>query len=225
MKTFLILSICFTLTIARAQTLDTTAHSKFDFGFSFSPDYNYRVLSASNDNGWAKNFYDTLEVPKYGYTCGFNVVYNFNEHFNLGSGILFSDKGERTKKYVIQPVNNYINHYYYLDVPIRANYYLTISKVKLYASAGINANIFLGTESSVSTGNSGEKNNFGSSSAMSRFALSFIGGVGMDCHLTDRWYVKIEPLYRRFFMSANNDAGLKKYFYSFGLNIGIYCHI
>lgn len=221
MRKFILIFIFFLHGYAFAQPVDSSHFSKFDIGFSFSPDYSYRTLKTSGSDAWMKEFYDTLEVSRFGYTGGVNVAYHLNEKLLLSSGILFSDKGERTKKYAIPPVNNYYNHYYYLDIPVKATYYVLVKKIKLFLTGGFTANIFLMGKSAVASGNSGETKTVGLSSSISRIGLSFLGGFGIDCPATDRWYFKLEPLYRRSIMPTAN-APVKKYFYSFGFNIGLY---
>jgi len=221
MKNIVFLFFFFFATGFWSQSNDSVYQSRVDFGFSFSPDYSYRILKTGATDTWMKNYYDTLEVPRFSYTIGLNVVFNLNERFFLSTGLLFADRGEKTKKYIIPPVNNYLNHYYYLCVPVKANYYVLLKKVKLFVTAGFAADIYLNGQSNVDVGSSGEQKIVGLSSNLTRLTFSFIGGAGLDCPLTDRWYFKLEPLYRRSLTPiANSD--IKKYFYSAGLNLGFY---
>lgn len=203
------------------QSADSTTYSKFDIGFTFSPNYSYRTIKTVASKSAMKNFYDTLEVARYSYTGGVNILFHVSKNLALGSGFLFSDQGERTKKYLIQPVNNYVNHYYYIDVPLKANYYLTHKNVKFFITAGLAANIYLNSQTNTEIGNV-EKGYMRLSSDMLRLSVSFIGGLGIDCPLTDRWYFRLEPIYRRS-LTPVADAPLKKYFYSAGLNVGLFC--
>ena len=204
-----------------SQSNDTTYSGKFDLGFSFSPDYSYRVLTSGTENNWMKDSYDTLEVARYAYTTGFSFAYHPDEKFSISVGVLFSDKGEKTKRYTIPPVNNYINHYYYLDLPVKASYYVYSGKIKLYVSVGICTNIYLRGLTHIEVPASAETKKVEMAPGMNAISASFIGGLGIDCPLSNRWYFKLEPNYRRFITPATN-SGVKRYFYSGGLNAGFF---
>lgn len=213
-----------------SQSGDTLRYNKFDIGFSYSPDYSYRKLKTDASNTWMTSIYDTMEVAKFGYTAGFNFIFHVNENLWIGSGLLLSDKGERTKPYSIQPVNNYINHFYYLDIPIKANYYLhhkkyfysKEKKLKFFLSAGTSINIHLSTQTKAESVAAGETETIKSMPEISKINLAFLAGFGIDCPITHHWYFKLEPNYRRS-ITAIADTPIKKYFYSLGLNLGLFC--
>lgn len=212
------------------QSKDSSNYSKFDIGFTFSPDYSYRVLKTDVSKSWIKNSYDTLEVPKFGYTTGLNIIFPLKKKFFISSGLLFADKGERTKRYATQPVNNYTNHFYYLDIPVKVNYYFghrkyyysKPKKIKLFLSAGTSVNVYLSSRTSTETGRNNDKESLSKSIDLSRINISFLAGLGFNTQLTNKWYFKLESNYRR---SINKiaDAPIKKYFYSLGLNAGLFC--
>jgi hypothetical protein len=222
-----IISILFLLLMLNlsSQEKDSITYSKFDVGFTYSPDYSYRVLKTEATNSWIKDAYDTLEVPKYGYTVGLHIVYHVNKNLFVSSGVLFADRGEKTKEYTLQPVNNYTNHYYYLDIPLKANYYLINKKLKLFLTAGAFASVYINSKTTTDVGNSTGKNeNVYTKPDVSKLNFAFVGGLGIDCPVTDRWYFKLEPNYRRSFTPIANTP-IKKYFYSFGVNLGFFCKL
>ena len=213
----------------RSQSTDSTAYTKLDIGFSFSPDYCYRTLKTEDADSWMGYIYDTMEVSKYGYTSGLNIAYHVNHNFSITSGILLSDKGERTKKYNVQPVNNYVNHFYYLDIPVKANLYLhhkkyftsKPKKISYFLTAGFSVNVYLSTQ--LKTENiAGDYQMVKASTELSRVNLAFIAGAGLEAPLSPRWFFKLEPNYRKS-ITKIADAPIKKYLYSFGLNAGIFC--
>jgi len=212
-----------------AQSKDSLKYNKFNIGFTFSPDYSYRILKTDASNQWIKDTYDTLEVSKYGYTTGLNIIFYLNKRLFFSSGLLFADKGERTKNYPIQPVNNYINHFYYLDIPIKANYYFKHKKyfyskpkkIKVFLTGGTSVNVYLSSRTTTKVTND-ETEPFAKSLQLSRLNFSFIAGLGMNCPITNKWYFKLESNYRRSITRVAN-APVKKYFYSLGLNIGLFC--
>jgi hypothetical protein len=232
MKKIISILLLFLVFIAKSQSQDSLGHGKLDVGYTFSPDYSYRTLKSNASNEWIKDTYDTLEVSKYGYTTGLNIVLHINKKLSLNSGLLFSDKGERTKKYPIQPINNYVNHFYYLDIPLKVNYnlghkkyyYSKAKKTKLFLSGGLSANIYLTSRTVTETDNGSEKKSIATRPNLSRLNLSAIAGLGITCPLTNRWYFQLEANYRRSIISIANSS-LKKYFYSYGLNLGLFYRI
>ena len=173
-----------------------------------------------------------MEIAKFGYSTGFNLVYRIKNNFTIESGILFSDKGEKTKKYSLEnspsgnlPISNMdIHHYIYLDIPFKANYYVLTGKLKLFITAGVSANIFLTQKNTSVLGYSDratEKQTSKINSGLSKINFSFIAGIGIDCPITKKINFKIQPVYRR---SINSiiDAPIKSYLYSAGLNLGVF---
>lgn len=204
-----------------SQTEVVEPKGKFDLGFSASPDYSYRILKAEATDTWMKNTYDTAEIARVGFTAGLQVVFHANDKFFFTSGVLFSDRGERTKKYLTPQVNNYINHYYYLSIPLRVNYYLISKKIKVFLSAGASADVYLKSFSVIEFGNAGDTKTLGLSSEISRLNLMVNAGFGIDCPITDRWYFKLQPDYRMS-ITPVSDSPIKKYFIFAGLNMGFF---
>ncbi len=219
------------------QETDSTKIRKIEIGITYSPDYCYRSLKPDAINKWITDIRDTLEIPKLGYTTGLNATFYINKKITLETGILFSDKGEKTKKYVINgstssiqtdnnqaTKNKFIYHYLYFDIPAKVNYYILTKKLKLFLSAGVSTNIFLLQKTtSVLEYNDGhsEKNNSVIHSGFSRINLAVIGGFGINYNLTNRFNFRLEPVYRRSLTSIIK-APVKDYLYSAGLNVGIF---
>jgi len=139
--------------VAFCQTTDNET-SKFLVGFVFSPDYCYRFLKPDSDEKWVAEDRDLMEIPKFGFTTGASLLFKHSEHLTLETGLLYSDKGYKTKFYAnfiyntsdpsIPTSIKYIYHYHYLDIPIKANYNLFSKKFKFFISGGISVNVFLG---------------------------------------------------------------------------------
>lgn len=210
-------------------------------GLTFSPDYCYRTLHPDASVKWIADNRNTLEIPKFGYTTGLNIAKSINKKITLETGLLYSDKGERTKKYsevwltssgqpdpALPTAMTFIYHYIYLDIPIKANYYFLTQKAKFYLTAGISPNVFLSQKTTsileYSDGHNTKKNSSGNSSGFSRINLTVIAGLGFSYDFTNKLYFKIEPTYRRSITSII-DAPIKGYLYSVGLNTGIYYNL
>src|SRR5688500_6533942 len=100
MKEFISILLCFLCLPILGQHHDTIPYKKYDIGFTFSPDYSFRVLKTNfSGDTWVKDTYDTIEVSKYSFTTGLNFIFHVNKHFFIGTGLLLSDKGEKTKEY------------------------------------------------------------------------------------------------------------------------------
>lgn len=211
-----------------SQDTDSLKQKKHYLGFSLSPDFCFRKIKSNSENKWIKDNVDSLEVGKLGYTLGFTYQYVLNKKIDLVSGLLFSNKGEKTKKqYTSKPSQfNYNTQFYYLDIPVLFKYNFFNKKVKFFASAGVSCNIFLTRRTTQITGytNDDKKVNYYSKTGISPVNIALIGSIGLECPLTKKWNFKLEPIYRRS-MSSIANTPIKKYLYSFGLNFGFFTSI
>lgn len=225
MKKTVALLIIFFPFVLLCQTRDSAKSCKVNVGITFSPDYCFRTLKSNTSNDWMKESVDTLEVAKFGYTSGINVVYLLNNRITLATGVLLANKGEKTKKYFGShaQIFNYNSQYYYLDIPVKFNYYILNKKLKLFLTGGLSANVFITHKVTQIAGytNDDKKTAFYNKSGLSKINPSFLVGFGIDCALTNKWYFKLEPLYRRSITPIAN-APIKKYLYSAGLNFGFF---
>jgi opacity protein-like surface antigen len=212
--------------------VDSTKAKKIDIGFSYSSDYCYRTLKADASNKWIADSRNEMEIPKIGYTVGLNLAYKLNTKLVVEAGVLFSDKGEKTRKISYtesasgqsERYTIYKYHYNYLDIPIKVNYYFPIGKFKLYATAGVSTNIFLNEKITTVQGHSfsdAEKNTVNTYSKFSRINLSMLIGAGLNYNVSEKMFLKAEPIYTRSITSIVN-APVKSYLYSVGLNLGVY---
>lgn len=218
-------------TLLVAQENSPTA-SKLAIGFTFSPDYSYRSLSVGQSSIWMGSFLD-YDVPKFGYTTGFNLAYNASERIKLETGLLLANKGMKTKDILldfglgVQEFSSvrYKYNFYYLDVPFKVNYYLSEGKTRFYLTAGLSANVSIAYKvTSIITENNGEtrkSKDLGFNTFGNRFQLAALGGLGIEHDLNDKLYFKLEPIYRRA-LTSFTPPPIRYYFYSIGLNTGIF---
>lgn len=228
---FLLPYALFSITIDSIKTVDSIKNNKCEIGFSFSPDYSYRSLKSDASNQLIKEIRDTLEVPKFGYTAGINLLFHIHKKIVVETGLLFSDKGEKTKKTSFVNVTNdqlptyytYKYHYYYLDIPLKVNYYVLMGKLKIYLTAGISGNIFLTQKTTLLEGHDNKdtkRTSFTFNPEFNRFNLAFVAGAGINYKVSKRTDLKVEPIYRRSITPIDNFP-IKVYLYSAGLNIGL----
>lgn len=207
---------------------DSTKSKRLEMRISFSPDYCFRKLKPDADSKWIADVRDTLEIPKFGYTVGFGFAYKINKKISVEAGVLFSDKGERTKKYILENVPSgqhateysFNFHNYYLDIPVKANYFILTGKLKLYVTAGVSVNVFLNQKiTSITTfANSDKRTTSKNDQGFSRINLAYLGGVGIVYPINTKTTLNIEPIYSRSITSIIN-APVKSYLYSMGINI------
>ncbi|MCX6296038.1 MAG: outer membrane beta-barrel protein [Bacteroidetes bacterium] len=209
---------------------DSIKTNKMELGMSFSPDFCFRKLKPAADSKWIADIRDTLEVPKFGYTVGANFTFKVNNKIDLETGVFFSDSGEKTKKYSLVDVPSGQKaikyscnfHDYYLNIPVKVNYYFLIHKLNFYLTAGISANIFVYQKTTLITsyGNSDSKTTSKSTPGFSRVNIAVLAGFGIKYPVTNKINLKIEPLYMHSATSIIK-APIKTYFYSLGVNVGI----
>jgi hypothetical protein len=232
MKTIHLLFIIFLPFTLFSETGDSVKTKKLQIGITYSPDYSYRKLKSDASGKLIADLRDTMEIGKYGYTTGINFVYLINKKISIASGLLLSDKGERTKKYIllnpatgVLPVNNtFIYHYMYLDIPVKANYYILTEKLKLFVTAGVSANFFLTQKTTSILGynsRSSEKKTSTVESDFLKINFAYTVGFGIDYPISNKFIFKLEPIYQRSITSVIN-APVKSYLYSVGLNVGLY---
>ena len=218
---------------ALSSTIDSLKIKKnIEIGVSYSPDICYRKLKSDENSKWISDIRDTMEVAKLGYTAGLNIVYWYKNNISFETGLLFSDKGEKTKKYSLGnfsstklPINNIdIHHYYYLAFPIKANYYFVNKKCKLFVTGGITTNLFLSQKNTSILGYSdrdSEKKTTKINSELSSINFSFLIGAGIDYPLSDKSNLKFEPSYSRSINSITS-APVKSYLSAIGFKLGVY---
>ena len=206
------------------QSNESIKKSKIDLGYTFSPDYSYRFLKSNSNDQWIVDNYDSLEFSKFGYALGINGVYNLKPNLTISSALLFSNKGYQTKKELTPSLINYISNYYYIDIPIKVSYYFFTEKFRLYLSGGFSTNVFLKHTLITKQDGSNEVFRLTDNSSISKINLALNSGIGFDVNLTDKWYFKMECLYKQSITPIGNTP-IKKYLYSISPNLGFYVHI
>lgn len=217
-------------------TAQTDSTSRFSYGIAASADYCYRTLTSEPATEWIMDSRNAYEIPKIGFTAGLQARYMMNKRFSLDAGLLFADRGERSKDYVLLysqpdpafPTKARFNyHYYYLDVPVTASYFFTIgNKSRIYLSAGIAPNIFLAYNNAATLTYADERtekenNKITGNSIFNPVTVSFVGGVGFSTSFGKHLGLNIQPVYRRSFMSIVKDTSIDQFLYSGGLEVSL----
>ena len=218
-----------------AQVLPTKKLTRFQVGVSFSPDVCYRKLEktdSSSFNDYVIDQRNEMEIPIVGYSGEVNVRYSFSRFFSMESGIQFSTKGYQTKKQNIvsfppEPgfptAVKYIDHFYYLDIPLKINFSAGKNKWRFVSSIGASAN-FLLNASVTQVAYYADKTDRSTSSAGYSFKKLNVTpqvSIGLDYQFTDKMSLSVEPTFRYGILKII-DSPITGYLFTIGLNAGYY---
>ncbi|MDD3527255.1 MAG: hypothetical protein RBR47_11660 [Bacteroidales bacterium] len=148
----------------------------------------------------------------------------------LDAGLHFANKGYKSEW--IDASNpqgelseaRWFDHFYYLDIPITAKFFITKKKFSMFASLGLSPSIFLDNKYYLEVKYvSGESKEHHTESQMDAKSVNLVmlAGIGVDYAVTNRLSVRIEPVYRRSLTAINGDP-TKFYLWSAGANVGLY---
>jgi hypothetical protein len=220
--------------LSRAQLPESPKTGRLSVGLVFSPDICYRTLTSGESGKWLVDSRNAFEIPKFGYTTGLSLIYKLKGHIRLETGLLFSDKGQKTKSETINVMEpdtlfpqqfRLVNKYYYLDIPLKLNWLLRDKRLKLLITAGLSANIFLSEQTTsflnFENGTTKKYTNHVKNSGLSAVNLAFLAGFAAEYELSKHLIIRLEPIYRRSLTPIVNSS-LKTYLYSTGMNTGIY---
>lgn len=222
-----------------AKSWDGGSLSKWTLGLNFSPDYSYRVLIKTTPRSQATiDYRNDVDRPKFSFTTGFMTAYQFNDKINFEAGLLYADKGENTRliypNYIFLSGQNdpnipvsFYNQYHeiYIDIPLKIAFNYDRKKFSYFFAGGFSPSIYLYTHY-INTSNyhNGISKTFQSSEPRgnSFLNIAFIASAGIKYDLGTNFKLRIEPTYRQSFSSVVVGTEMKDYFYSLGLNMGIY---
>lgn len=217
----------FTLPIF-GQSTEVNSDRTLFLGLAFSPDYSYRTISSEMN----VDLWNAAEEPKFGFTTGLVALFKFNPRFALETGLQFSDKGYKIQSTIrnsepwppnpLQKSTN-IFHYQYLDIPVKANYFILTKRLKIFVSAGISANIFLNNKTTLiyDYDDGSMETESVSEPDLKALNVAAMVGVGMDYAIANRLHLRVEPIFRH---SVTNtlDAPISRYPYSLGANTALF---
>ncbi len=238
MKRLLILTIILLSFTAYGQDSTVVKNRWFNIGVNFSPDFCYRTLKR-NDNSisietWneIKNYEDSIEIHKLGYTTGINFGFRINKHISIETGIQYSNKGYKTIPVMIvydfneQPeLGTMIIKYSYYDIPLRVNFSFLKKRIQIIAGAGIVLNFLqqvnckiipkkptttFKTETHISHYDY-DKSNF-----------SPTVNIGLKYKINNRMSLQAEPTFRYGYFCIDPVSYEATHLWNVGLNIGYY---
>ena len=139
--------------ICNAQSKKTD--NKILIGYNFSSDYNYRTLKNNDGKAMTDIVIESRnenEIAKFGYTTGFNLLFNCSANWGFETGIQYSNNGYQTKKQNLVfeipnetlPINaKFIYSYQYVGIPVKARFSFGKKNIRGIAAVGVLTNILV----------------------------------------------------------------------------------
>jgi hypothetical protein len=211
-----------------------TSQKKIQIGVNVSPDYCYRTLGNPSGGDTAAAIIgrrNGFETSRIGYTAGVSLQYRINDLISLEGGVQFSSKGYEIDNIRVTDYNNpqggdeakLIYEYQYIDIPLKANFFIGKKRLRFIGSTGIAANIFIADKSTLkyTKVDKPDESVPRLSGAPNMLSLSSLVSAGIDYKINDWMNVRIEPVFR-YGLIKMYDAPIGQHLYSAGLNVGWY---
>lgn len=227
---FLALSIT-----ALAQEKPANNFSRFQIGFSFSPDACYRTLKntdGSESSDFVIDIRNDMETTKFGYTTGANFQYNLNRFWGVSLGVHYANKGYQDKKIDVVPPTSqldpslpkqikFIQNFHTLDLPIKLNFTLGKNKFRFTTGIGAAANFLLKESQTIVMYYTDRttRNSESSGYNYKKWNLSPFLSFGIDHQIAQNMILRVEPTIRYGIMPII-DAPVTGYLFSAGVNVG-----
>ena len=212
--------ILFTALPSFAQQNDTLKYNNVKMGLAIAPSFSSRYLKAESDAQTNAEYFDSIENPHLGYSVGLNFGYQISKRFAINSGLLFSNKAQGSKAASLESILNYTNNIYYLDLPLKFNYYYSVKKSKFYLTGGANFSYFLANKISYRKENITDKFT-AVSDDLNNFNIAGVIGLGVDLPIYKRWAFNFEANYQHAFTPVLNTP-IKRYLYSINPTIALF---
>ncbi|MBO9702712.1 MAG: PorT family protein [Sporocytophaga sp.] len=180
--------------------------------------------------GGRKDLRKSLEKegkPKLGYTLGVDLIYRFNDKIAIETGVFYSNKGSKSEINIQSFDSVFAGGYikstsvlHYIDLPIKANFYvLRKRKIQIFLAGGLAANFLLKHHTKLQT----NIPNLIYIDNTQKIGVSVLGSLGLDLPVTSRMFVRVEPIFRRSLTRISKyDGPIKSYLYNPGLSFGVY---
>jgi Outer membrane protein beta-barrel domain len=232
MKQLLILFSALAALTVKSQNTKRTAF----IGFSFSPDYNFRVIKSDNKDifgGFTTETRNDIEIGKFGYTAGVSLVQQVSKQVVLETGVQFTNMGYKTKKQQLSfetptpgiPIRAQVIYaYQYMSIPIKARITFGEKLVRLASSIGFNTSFLTTAKQTVFLEEAnGEINKTSTSNKREFKAINIMPfvGIGVNYALNQKLQVFAEPTLR-YGLIKTTSTPVKESLWNVGLNMGVY---
>ena len=128
----------------------------WDLSLYASPDYDYRIFSGNDTNNFGADYYNSIEIPRIGYSLGFSVGVNISKVVTFQFGVLYQNSGYKTTTLVDSikdQYNRFMNtvdyhkdlRYHSLNIPLLFKFNLfKAGKTEFKLGLGLSPTLFMG---------------------------------------------------------------------------------
>ena len=224
-------------TAVHAQKTETPKNPKAVYaGIHLSPDYSFRTLKNTSDaavNDLIIGMRNDIEIARFGYTTGVNLLFHCSKNVGLETGIQYSTKGYSSKyrEIIFQIPEPGLPEkfkstysYQYVGIPLKARFVFGDNKIRLLSSVGIITNWLLQVKQSTVLAYADgrmESSKQSSKEDFNRLDLSPIVSVGIDYRFSDKLYLSVEPAFRYGLLKTAKST-IAEHLWSAGVQFGIY---
>lgn len=216
-------------------------------GLSFSPDMAYRTLHNSDGANMGSSQLDDRndrESPRFGFTGGLLMGYNFSSRFGLETGLQYAVRGWQSvnsnptfgdpidpRRGVVQDGDNplpsqitFRYHFHYLDIPLRAVFSFGTGKVRFISSLGVSTSILIdASQTSIVQYPDADtqRNTYSQDGDFEATNFFPTASAGMDYMINDKLNLRVEPTFR-YGLVPINEAPVSSNLWSAGVNFTCY---
>lgn len=206
--------------IAQGQSLSVEAVA--------GPTLAYRILTTERSS------WDFLkgERPIISYAGGLRAIYSFNESWSAGVGLGYARKGfshapiELTNDFgdpVLEPViaTEPKVAFTFLELPLFARYTIVQNEyIKFYAQSGLFTGFLLRERAQILEWPSGELKYVTVENSFARpVNVGLQAGAGLQFPVSGPWQIGVEPTLNSHLLSLHGDGPVKRWLFSFGINL------
>jgi len=205
-------------------------------GYSTAPTYSFRTLKNNDGSSSSDIVIDARnnnEVAKFGYRTGINFLFNVSGSIRFETGIVFTNKGYKTKKLdltFIPPdpslpaTAKSVFSFQYIGIPLIARFITGKNKLRFISSVGLTTNFLLSvkqnTKYEYADGRT-DRSNQSSTSGFKKVDISPSIGAGIDYKLNNKICLVAEPMFE-YGIVKTRDTPVSEHLWNAGINIGFY---
>jgi hypothetical protein len=213
---------------SNCQNEKTSSDTKISVGLNFSPEICYRTLKDNSGNSNINNLIDLKnkwEEPGFGFTTGVNVRYHISQIFLIegalqylnfkykntfdSTGLNFGDMIDPRYGF-IYPTVGAVNHFHYLNLPLKFKVRFGKSKIMFISGAGITPGILLKNIDPLE-----EYNSFNLFSSIS---------AGIEYNINENISLNIEPQFNYGVLKIN-EYDVTEHLWHGGINFACYYNL
>jgi len=199
--------------------------NKLKLSVGISSDYSSRNISPSDSFSYAVAQKYGLEVVKYGkisYSIYANLIYKFNSHFELLTGVGYNNKGYNTRYKPLTFTPRYYTvkqNYHYLYIPFQLYYIKPHNQYKLISSLGFNLDYLLSASSlSYQHGQRFQTKTILDKTPYEKFNITPIASLGIETQIKSQTF-RIELLAQYSLLTNIRNKPYKEYLYGTGFKL------